>query len=133
MVAKEIDRRLGKGPFGEDNKEAIRGEDREELLEVGKVFLEGRAGNQDIIKINENKGKVMEDVVHHPLECLSRVAEAKRHGEGLEEAKGRNDRRFGDVRRIHQSLVVAFDQVQLGEDGSTIVIVIIAVFRIRIH
>ena len=50
----------------------------------------------------------MKDVVHQSLEGLSRVAEAKGHGEVLIEAKGSDDHYFGDVRGMNGDLVVAF-------------------------
>ena len=50
----------------------------------------------------------MKDVVHQSLKGLRRVAEAKGHSEVLIEAKGSDDRRFGDVRGMNGDLVVAF-------------------------
>ena len=62
----------------------------------------------------------MEDIVHEALKGLGGVAEAKRHGEVLVEAKGSDDRCLGDVGRMNWDLVVAFYEIQLGEDGGSV-------------
>ena len=48
------------------------------------------------------------------------VAEAKGHGKVFVEAEGSDDGGFGNVRWMDGNLVVAFDEVQLGEDGGAV-------------
>ena len=50
-------RGLGKNTFGEINVEAIVMEDVKESAEVVKMSRQVRTSNQDIIKIDENKGR----------------------------------------------------------------------------
>ena len=117
MMAKEIHGRLGKGAFGKVDEKAVGSQNGEKLMKMVKVLLRGGAGHQDIIQVDENERKVMQDVVHQSLEGLSRVAEAKGHSEVLIEAKGSNNHRFRNVRRMDGNLVIAFYQIKLGENG----------------
>jgi len=120
LVAEEGDRRLSKGALGEVDEEAVVSEEVEELSEVGEVLLEVGAGHQDVVEINKEEGKVLEDVVHEALEGLCRIAEAKGHGEVFVKSEGSNDGGFRNVRGVDGNLVVAFDEVQLGEDGGPV-------------
>ena len=43
------------------------------------MLLKGRTGNEDIIKIEENKRKVLKKIVHEPLKSLRSITEAIRH------------------------------------------------------
>ena len=45
-------------------------------------------GDEDIIQIDKDKGEVVEKAVHEALEGLGGIAESKRHGGVLVEAKG---------------------------------------------
>ena len=50
------------------------------------------------------------------MEGLGRIAEAKWHGEKFIEAKRSDNSGFGNVRRMNRNLVIAFYQIQRGED-----------------
>ena len=53
------------------------------------------------------------------MEGLGGVAETKWHGEEFIEAKRSNYSGFRNVRRMNWDLVIAFHQIQLGEDSGT--------------
>lgn len=75
----------------------------------------GGTGDEDVVEINKNEGKILEDVVHEALECLGGISEAKRHGKVFEKAERGDHRRFGNVGGVNGNLVVTFDEVQLGK------------------
>ena len=118
MVAKKVNGGLGKEALGGINEDAIGCQDGEELTKMLEMLRKGRTGNEDIVKIDENKRKVMKKIVHKPLKSLSRIIEAIRHVKVLIEAKRSDDRRLRDVRRMNRDLMISFHQVQLREDGS---------------
>ena len=119
LMAKEGNRRLGKGAFGEVDQKAVGLEDVEELGEMRKVLGKVGTGHQNIIQVNKEEGKTVEKVVHKALEGLGGVAEAKWHGEEFVEAKRGDDSSLRDIRRMNRDLVIAFHQIQLGEDSGT--------------
>ena len=63
-MAKEVHGGLGKRAFFWVDKNAIGGQDREDLVEVMEMLLEGGAGNEDIIKVDKSKRETLENVVH---------------------------------------------------------------------
>ena len=119
LMTKEGNRRLGKGAFGEVDQKAVGLEDVEELGEMRKVLGKVGTGHQNIIQVNKEEGKTVEKVVHKALEGLGGVAEAKWHGEEFVEAKRGDDSSLRDIRRMNRDLVIAFHQIQLGEDSGT--------------
>jgi hypothetical protein len=91
-------------------------EDGENFLEELKVGVHVSGGKENIIQVNKNVGKVGEKAVHEALESLSGVAETKGHVKIFEKAKRSDYCCFGNVRRSNRDLMVAFDQVQCGEN-----------------
>ena len=87
-MTEEVHGGLGKGALGGVDMETIGGQDGEHLAEMPQVVGMTGGGDEDIIQIDENKGKVAEKAVHEALEGLGGIAESKRHGGVLVEAKG---------------------------------------------
>ena len=80
------------------------------MLEV----LFGRIGeNQQVIYVNENIGKVAEYRVHHPLEVLPRILEAKWCAWKQEKSKGGDDGGLSNVVGVDGYLMVTLEQVNL--------------------
>ena len=79
-----------------------------------------RAGDENVVQVDENEGQVDAQPVHHALEGVASVPEAKGHGKPLEQTKGGDDRGLGDVPLGHGDLVVPLDKVQLGEVAATV-------------
>ena len=88
----------------------------EEEVEMARVLLFISAGNEDVVEVDEDKGQVVAHPVHHPLEGLGSVLEAEGHPQEFPETEGGNDGGFGDVFGMQGDLMVAMDQVHLGED-----------------
>ena len=57
LMAKEGNRRLGKGAFGEVDQKAVGLEDVEELGEMRKVLGKVGTGHQNIIQVNKEEGR----------------------------------------------------------------------------
>jgi hypothetical protein len=57
----------------------------------------------------------VEHIVHRCLEGGGGVGESARHDQEFEVAMVRSERRFGDVLRVHQHVVVTVAKVELGE------------------
>ena len=108
MVAKKVNGGLGKGALGGINKDAIGCQDGEELTNMLEIMRKGRTGNEDVVKLDKNKRKVVKKIVHKPLKSLSRITEAIRHVKVLIEAKRSDDRRLRDVRRMNRDLMISF-------------------------
>ena len=84
---------------------------------MAEMLRKGGIGNEDVVKVKKNKGKVMKDVIHEPLQSLSSITEAIRHVTVLIEDKRGNRCRLRNVRRMNGHLMISCHQVQLGEDG----------------
>lgn len=113
VVAEEGEGGLGKGALVQVDKEAVGFENVEKLGEMREVGRKIKAGNKNVIQVDKKEGKAMEETIYEPLECLGGILEAERHFEELEEAKGSDHRRFGDVRRSDRNLVVALEKTSL--------------------
>ena len=68
-----------------------------------------RAGNEDVIQVNEDKRQAPQDAVHQSLEGLGRVFKAKRHSDELVEPKGGDNRRLLHMISMHWDLVITTD------------------------
>ena len=79
-----------------------------------------RANNEDVVQVDKNKGQVDAQPVHHPLEGVASVPEAKGHGKPLKQTKGGDYGSLGDVPLGHGELVVPLHKVQLGEVPATV-------------
>ena len=74
--------------------EARRSKTAKDSAKIIDVLLERRAGNKDIIEVDENAFEAAEDTIHQPLERLGRILEAKRHAKEFVEAERRDDGRL---------------------------------------
>ena len=81
------------------------------------VLLQIAAKHQDIIDVGEAVGKISQDRVHHPLEGVPRVPEAKRKTQELEHPEWSDDCCLTDIFLSHWNLVIPFLKVQLRKDG----------------
>ena len=80
-------------------------------LEMSGVSGTVRTGNQNVVKVDENKGEITKNTIHESLKCLGRVLESKRHPKELEQAKGSNHCGFLYVAWIHGDLVISSDEI----------------------
>ena len=117
MMAQEVNGGLSKGTFFGVDKDAIGSKNGKELAQVVEVLGKGGTGNEDVVQIDKDKRKVMENVVHQPLKSLSSITEAIGHVGVFKEAKRSNHRRFWDIRRMNRNLMVSFHQIKFGENG----------------
>ena len=84
---------------------------------VFQMCLSVWAGYQDVIQVDQDKGEACQDTVNEPLECHSGVFKTKRHSEELKQPKRGDDGGFLHISRMNWYLMIAFLQIQLGEDG----------------
>jgi hypothetical protein len=72
------------------------------------VLFHSSAGNEDVVEVDEHKGQVRKDGVHHPQERQTGVLEPEWHADKLEKAERRYQHRF-------RYLQIALVEVQLAE------------------
>ena len=72
-------------------------------------------GDEDVVQVYETEPKVSQHLIHHALERLSIISEAKRHPTVLKEAERCCHSRLHDVLLLHRDLVVPLSEVELGE------------------
>ncbi|GBG88785.1 hypothetical protein CBR_g48402 [Chara braunii] len=121
-VAKVFDARSGKRTFAKFGVEFLLSEDQEDLANVLKVELNGRAKDEDVIKVRDDTDfeEVTEDVVHGGLECGGGIGESETHYEELIVPELRAECGLVGVLLTDTDLVEAIAEVDLGEIfGST--------------
>ena len=69
------------------------------LLHVG-------AGDEDVVEVDEHKVQPSTNPVRHALKGVASIAQTKRHNHKLPETEGGDDRRLGNISRVHVDLVV---------------------------
>ena len=84
------------------------GENSRKVLGVGGIV---GAGNQYVVQIDEREGKIPENTVHQPLECLGRVFEPEWHPQKLKETKWGDDSRLRHVLVRHGYLMITTYQI----------------------
>ncbi len=67
--------------------------------------------NEDIVKVDEDKRKRMEEGIHYALERLSSIFKTKRHEVELEETEWGDYCHLGNVVCGHWNLIISFFQV----------------------
>ncbi len=77
------------------------------------------AADDDIVQVDEDEVEARQDPVHSPLECVAGVAEAKSHAEEFKQSKRCCNRRFLNIFRIHQNLMVAFAKIHFAGDDTS--------------
>uniref|UniRef100_A0A388LV37 Uncharacterized protein n=1 Tax=Chara braunii TaxID=69332 RepID=A0A388LV37_CHABU len=121
-MAEVFDARSDKRTFVGLGVEFLLSEDREDLLEVLKVGLEGGTEDKDVIKVDgdTNFEEVAEDVVHGRLEGSGGIGESEWHHEELVVPEPRAEGGLVGVLLANTDLVEATAKVHLGEVlGST--------------
>ena len=112
-VAEKINGLLAKGALGRVDHQSKLPQALAILLEMDKMLLHVGAGDEDVVKVNEDEAQPSTNPVHHALKRVARIAQAKRQDHKLPETEGGDDRRLGNICRVHVDLVVALDEVQL--------------------
>ena len=72
--------------------------------------------NQNVIHIDKTEREVTKNLVHHSLERLACISQAKRKPEELKHTKWGDDGSLLDVRVRHRNLVVSFLEIQFGKN-----------------
>ena len=108
-VTKVCDGRHGQDALVAVQGEAGDGQTTKNLPEIGFVGGNVRAGDKNIVKIDENPGLGAKHAVNEPLKCLGGVFEPKRHPQKLKQSKRCDNCRFLDVFSRHWDLVIAPD------------------------
>jgi hypothetical protein len=72
--------------------------------------------NQNVIHIDKTEREVTKNLVHHSLEHLACISQAKRKPEELEHTKWGDVGSLLDVRGRNRNLVVSFLEIQFGKN-----------------
>jgi hypothetical protein len=107
------------GPFHEQLVLLQHGEHEPLMLQM---FRSRPAVDEDVIEEDKDEAaeEQRENVVRKHLEGHQRVRQAERHDQELEEPLVCPKRHLGDVIDLHEDLVVAETQVDLGEEGCAV-------------
>ena len=100
--------------------DAVVAEAFEDLSEAVLVLSEGRAGDEDVVDVDEHALQVSKDVVHQALARLSCISQAEGHPHCLEHAEGGDDSCLLDVAGLHWNLMEGAAEVQLAEEGTAV-------------
>jgi hypothetical protein len=113
MMTKELDFPHCKLTLLTIDDQSSSSETAENLLHILLVLLQGLAGHNDVIKVDEHEGKTGQNPVHHPLEGTSSIPQAKWKAQKLKEAKRGDDGRLRNVIWMHKNLKITFSQINL--------------------
>jgi hypothetical protein len=91
----------------------------EQELEMLQMRCQVRAAHDDVIQVHKDEGEAVGYPIHHPLEGVAGVAEAKTHPQKLVQAKRRDDGSLGNIPGVHGDLMVALAQIHLAEDAAS--------------
>ena len=105
-VAKEGHLSLSKKALGQVHHQNKGPQSLEDQAEVANMGGKIRAGDEDVVQVDEDEWQVYDQPVHHALEGVASVPEAKGHGKPLKQTKGGDDGGFGNVPLGHGDLVV---------------------------
>ena len=86
-----------KGTLLQVDGEAVEGAEVEHTEEMLLMRGQGVGESQYVIKVDETKQKISKGLVHHSLESLGSVPEAKREAKELKESKGSDDGRLWNI------------------------------------
>ena len=88
----------------------------EQRSQISLVCLRILTCHQNVIQVHKHTLEAAAHCVHQALEGLSGVLETKRGAQKLVQAEGGHDCSLFDVFGGHRDLMVASDEVNLGED-----------------
>ena len=81
------------------------------------MFCHVATGDQYVINVAKGEAQALKCSVHEALKRLCRILQTKRHAEKFPQPKRGDDSRLGYDIWVDRELVVAPDQVNLGEDS----------------
>ncbi len=110
-MAKKLDFPHSKFALLSIDDQASRSEAAKNFLHILLVLLQGLAGHNNVIKVDEDEGKSGQNLVHHPLEGTSGIPQAKWKAQKFEEAKRSDDGRLRYVIWMHKNLKITFSQI----------------------
>src|SRR5271163_657501 len=82
------------------------------------MLLNGLGEDQDVIKVHTNntfRDQILEDVIHHSLECGRTVGETKEHHQGLKEASVSPKGSLPLITFLHVHVIESPTDVKFGE------------------
>jgi hypothetical protein len=88
----------------DDNDQDSRLKAAENLLHILLMLLQGLAGHNNVILVDEDDGKFDQNPVHHPLEGTSSIPQAKWKAQKFKEAKSSDESRLRYVIWMHKNL-----------------------------
>ena len=110
-------------PFLRFQEEVVFLEMSEYLLDELSMFVHSCCHNQDIIHIDEyltSADKILEDLVHHCLECRRGIGEAKEHDQRFKHPSISFECHLPFIAGSDSYVVVPPTDVELGEDASVL-------------
>ena len=115
VVSKEAERWFAKKTLFRVENEAGGLESVEQLLEVVSVFFLVLARHQNVVQVDERKGKTLADGVHQPLEGLGGIFKPEGGPQKLEKSERRDNGGFVDVFWGHGDLMTPPDKVDFSK------------------
>ena len=94
----------------------------ENRLDCLTVIIKVNQEDEDVIHVNDDflvDNQILEDLVHHGLECCWAVCKAEEHDEGFEQSAICPERGFPFVAFLDTDVVVSPADVKLGEVASS--------------
>ena len=90
-----------------------------ESVKVLLMLFRGFTGDEQVIQISIAVGEVCDDAVDEALECLTRIAQTKRHSDEFKQTKRCRHSGLWDVVGMNWNLVIGAHQINLREDSSS--------------
>jgi hypothetical protein len=116
MVTKKVKSRDTEETLDKIETETSVLKDLKDLTKVRQVIGKGVAEDQMVVQVREHERKFAEQTVHETLKGLGTVAEAKRHVEEFEEAKGSGNGSLWHVLGGHFDLMIAFFEINFRKE-----------------
>ena len=115
-VAQILNSKSSKGTLLQFDGEAVEAAEVKHTTEM--LLMRGQkvAENQYIVKIDKTKRKLTKDPVHHPMEGLGSVLEAKREAEKIEKAEESDEGGLRNICRPLRNLEIILLEFKFGEE-----------------
>ena len=82
-MSQELHFRNAENTFVDVDRQTGAGESIQDLTDVEEMVGQRRAGDENIVKVDEYKRETTEDTIHESLEGLGRIFEPERHPKKL--------------------------------------------------